>query len=66
MKIMRTVYHAILKRMDPIDYAKRVGVNFPGGGLHIYGRVSWNTEPWLITLGNNKTNCGWKQRIHWQ
>lgn len=23
------------------------------GGLHIYGRVSWNTEPWLITLGNN-------------
>lgn len=33
MKIMRTVYHAILKRMDPIDYAKRVGVNFPGGGV---------------------------------
>ena len=32
MKIMRTVYHAILKRMDLIDYAKRVGVNFPGGG----------------------------------
>lgn len=24
-----------------------------GGGVHIYGRVSWNTEPWLITLGNN-------------
>ena len=24
-----------------------------GGGGHIYGKVSWNTEPWLITLGNN-------------
>lgn len=54
MKAIKTVYHAILKRLDPIDYAKRVGVNFTGGGgVHIYGRVSWNTEPWLITLGNN-------------
>ena len=26
-------------------------MNFWGG--HIYGKVSWNTEPWLITLGNN-------------
>ena len=24
-----------------------------GGGVHIYGRVSWNSEPWIITLGNN-------------
>lgn len=31
---------------------RKVGVNFWGGG-HIYGKVSWNTEPWLITLGNN-------------
>ena len=30
---------------------RKVGVNFWGG--HIYGKVSWNTEPWLITLGNN-------------
>ena len=32
MKAIKTVYHAILKRLDPIDYAKRVGVNFTGGG----------------------------------
>lgn len=23
------------------------------GGVHLYGRISWGTEPWLITLGNN-------------
>lgn len=53
MRVIKTVYHAILKRLDPIDYAKRVGVNFSGGGVHLYGKVSWSTEPWLITLGNN-------------
>lgn len=26
---------------------------FHGGGLHIYGDVVWNTEPWIITLGYN-------------
>lgn len=31
----------------------KVGVNFPKGGVHIYGVVEWGTEPWIITLGNN-------------
>lgn len=25
----------------------------PNGGVHIYGRVVWGTEPWIITIGNN-------------
>ena len=28
-------------------------MNFPSGGLHIYGSIAWGTEPWIITLGNN-------------
>ena len=32
---------------------KKIGVNFPWGGVHVYGNVAWSTEPWLITLGNN-------------
>lgn len=23
------------------------------GGVHLYGNIDWNTEPWIITLGNN-------------
>ena len=35
-----------------IKYAKKVGVNM-GNDIHLYGRMSWSTEPWIITLGNN-------------
>lgn len=37
----------------PVKYAKKIGVNFPIGGVHLYGKIKWGTEPWLITLGNN-------------
>lgn len=39
--------------MNPIEYAYKVGVNFHGGGLCLYGKISWGSEPWIITLGNN-------------
>lgn len=42
-----------MKHFRSLEYAERVGVNFPRGGLHLYGRVDWSTEPWIITLGNN-------------
>lgn len=38
---------------NPIKYMNRIGVNFPPNGVHIYGGISWGTEPWIITLGNN-------------
>jgi acetyltransferase-like isoleucine patch superfamily enzyme len=49
---IRKVYSAVLQKISPVDYAKKVGVNF-AGGLHIYGKVYWNSEPWIITLGND-------------
>ena len=43
-----------MQSTNPIGWARKIGVNFPGGGgLHLYGRISWSTEPWIITLGNN-------------
>ena len=53
MGIFKRIHRAILKRRKPIAYAKLIGVNFPDGGLHLYGDVNWSTEPWIITLGNN-------------
>lgn len=43
----------LLRRLEPLKYASKIGVNFPRGGLHLYGKITWGTEPWLITLGNN-------------
>ncbi len=48
----RMLYRVIVGTYDPVKYAKKVGVNM-GEGIHIYGKVRWCTEPWIITLGNN-------------
>ena len=50
---IRGLYRLIQSKIDPLGYAKKVGVNFPEGELHLYGTVSWSTEPWIITLGKN-------------
>ena len=50
---LRGLYRLYLQKIRPLKYAKKVGVNFPDGELHIYGRVGWSTEPWIITLGKN-------------
>lgn len=34
-------------------YLRHLGVNFTPGTVHVYGRVEWQTEPWIITLGKN-------------
>ena len=45
-------YLFILDKISHEKYAKKLGVNM-GENCHIYGKVSWGTEPWIITLGNN-------------
>lgn len=52
MKILKLIINTYLKYFYPLKYAKKLGVNM-GENIHIYGKVSWNTEPWIITLGNN-------------
>lgn len=49
---LKAVYRALLKRLAPCRYMEKVGVNFKWG-VHIYGRVDWSTEPWIISLGDN-------------
>ena len=51
-KIYRFFYKTVVKKINPIKYAKKIGVNF-GSGLRLYGDVSWGTEPWIITIGDN-------------
>lgn len=48
----RNVYRVIYGKFHPIKYAKKIGVNFKGN-VHIYGKVSWSTEPWIITIGDD-------------
>lgn len=53
MKIIHRLKVKLYKQFNPIRYAKKIGVNFPLGSLHIYGLVEWESEPWLISLGKN-------------
>lgn len=51
--LLVTMKNLILSRLNPLKYARKIGVNFPHGELHLYGKVDWSTEPWIITLGKN-------------
>lgn len=53
VKIYRKLYVFIWSKLNPVKVAKKIGVNFEKGQLHIYGKVFWGTEPWIITLGKN-------------
>ena len=50
-KIYRKLYKGIVGKLYPVRYAKKIGVNFKGR-VFINGRVSYTTEPWLITIGD--------------
>ena len=51
---VQKLYKIIYRRLYPVKYAKKVGVNFEEtDSLHIYGQVDWGSEPWIISLGKN-------------
>lgn len=50
--IYRVFYKKIMEKVNPLQYARKIGVNM-SGGVYLYGKVNWSTEPWIITLGNN-------------
>ena len=51
--MFRGAYRKILARVNYDRYLRHLGVNFAPGTVHVYGRVEWQTEPWIITLGKN-------------
>lgn len=53
MGIFKRMLYYYIRHFRPYKYMKLVGVNFPRGGVFLYGDVDWSTEPWIITLGNN-------------
>ena len=50
---LRSIYKMLLRKLKPLKYMQKVGVNFEPGTVHVYGNVAWGTEPWIITLGKN-------------
>lgn len=54
MNLYKAIRNKYLEYKDPVEYALRNGVNMKSkNSVHIYGRVDWSTEPWIITLGEN-------------
>ncbi len=50
--LYRIISSKILSTFRPVEYAKKIGVNMQAD-CHIYGKVYWGSEPWIITLGEN-------------
>lgn len=51
-KIYRVIYKKVVGNINPQKYAKKIGVNIQGK-VYVVGSVYWNSEPWIITLGDN-------------
>lgn len=51
--MIKKIYKIYLRKLKPLRYAELCGVNFVRNEVHIYGKVSWGTEPWLISMGKN-------------
>ena len=51
-KIFIYPYYFVLDKISHERCARKLGVNM-GNDCRVYGKVSWGTEPWIITLGNN-------------
>ena len=51
--IINKFYKTYLSKFKPYTYMKKIGVNFTENEVHLYGRVNWGTEPWIISIGNN-------------
>lgn len=52
LKVFTYIPNAIQAKLDPVSYAKRMGVIMTGR-VYFYGMPNLSTEPWLITLGDN-------------
>lgn len=52
LRIVLKPFIEFYRRVRPIKYAKRIGVNI-GENPHFYGTTSWGSEPWIITIGDN-------------
>lgn len=51
-KLVTVPFRNAYSRLYPEKYARKIGVNILGR-IRIYGKCSFSTEPWIITLGDN-------------
>ena len=51
------MYDTMYARLSPIAYARKIGVTV-GNNCSFLGKVSYGTEPWLITIGDHVRLAG--------
>jgi len=53
-RVVRACYNRLLILVDPVRYARHVGVQM-GHNVHFYGATPgmFGSEPWLISMGDN-------------
>lgn len=50
--MIRKIWAYYMKRRKPIDYARKIGVRL-GDNCRLIGLTDWDSEPWLIDIGNH-------------
>lgn len=56
-KIARKIYGTILYRISPVKYARKIGVSV-GENCWFNGKVSFGSEPYLVSIGNHVCLAG--------
>ena len=52
MGIINKIWKYIMKRQNPMRYARKMGVVL-GENCRLIGLPDWGSEPWLISIGNH-------------
>ena len=50
---LRPLLRILYSKIYPLKYARKVGIQFSEGELHLFGKIAWGSEPWLISFGKN-------------
>lgn len=54
LRLLKVLRNKAIQVTSPIKYLDLIGVNYPADSPpHIFGRVAWGSEPWIITLGSD-------------
>ena len=52
MRVLNFLFRHIYGRINPLKYAKKIGVTI-GERCRIIGPQNWGSEPYLIEIGNH-------------
>ena len=57
MNFVKIIYHFVLRNLNPMKFARKQGVQI-GKNTHFTGKMSFGSEPYLISIGDHVLIAG--------